>query len=644
MNDVSFFWVAFGAYLAAALVLLTATAWRGAERLARAGRGLVWLGLGVHSISIAWRAFILGTDSPALFFEKLATAFSAGPAWRAVVFVCLFVVPLAAAGLAVAWRRHRVVWLPGLAVAFLVELILLDFLDFTRMPIEKVYEYLSLAAWGSAVGLLALSSRVRLLALDAILAIGACLLTVFAAVQPKSIELQLVPALQSYWLFIHVSLTSLAYAVFGLAFVVGAMLLVGLYDRSRMGRKAWRRVLLTSAVAKGLAAALVAAVVLGGLTLSFRQVAYAPVELSTQGGGTDQAPPVRAIHVIRYGAALVGAFATCSYVLFWLLYPFLRDRDDRSGFGSFLLVVSALAFFAASMVLAGVLRRQEAAISRLHQQRGELAGLVQELEHSATKVLTREAMASRIRTLRDLARQARAILAKARWLPLDAEKHARLADDPLYRSLEDLYRKTGARWKTTIRYKDIKEIGRELTRRADLLEDVAARLRFPADVASLRRLDREFYDELLRRETGAVLPRGPAGQLAAFVGLASLIAVPIGLALWVLLPKLAGRLPGVERLDRIGYGAIAVAYPLFTFGALFAGAIWAHFAWGAWWSWDPKEVGSLIAWVLYTVYLHQRHREGLSPRVAAIAAVLGFLACTLSLAGNAFLGGLHAYS
>ena len=173
---------------------------------------------------------------------------------------------------------------------------------------------------------------------------------------------------------------------------------------------------------------------------------------------------------------------------------------------------------------------------------------------------------------------------------------------------------------------------------------MAARLRFPADVASLRRLDREFYDELLRRETGAVLPRGPAGQLAAFVGLASLIAVPIGLALWVLLPKLASRLPGVERLDRIGYGAIAVAYPLFTFGALFAGAIWAHFAWGAWWSWDPKEVGSLIAWVLYTVYLHQRHREGLSPRVAAIAAVLGFLACTLSLAGNAFLGGLHAYS
>ena len=104
------------------------------------------------------------------------------------------------------------------------------------------------------------------------------------------------------------------------------------------------------------------------------------------------------------------------------------------------------------------------------------------------------------------------------------------------------------------------------------------------------------------------------------------------------------RLPDARRLDGISHTAIAVAYPVFTFGALFAGAIWAHFAWGSWWGWDPKEVGSLVAWVLYTLYLHQRYREGLTPRAAAVFAMLGFLAATLSLAGNAFLGGLHAYS
>jgi len=646
MNDVSFFWVAFGAYLGAALVLFTTMAWRGADRLARVGRGLVWLGLLAHSVSIGWRAFVLGTDAPTLFFEKLASAMSAGPAWRAVVFVLIFVVPLAGAALALIARRNRLVWLPVLAVAFLVELILFDFLDFTRMPIEKVYEYLSLAAWGSAVGLLAISPRVKLAALDATMAAGSCLLTVFAAVQPKSIELQLVPALQSYWLFIHVSLTSLAYAIFALAFVVGAMLLVRLYDRSRARGAPWRRLILTSGVAKMVSAALVAAVVLSGLTLSFRQVAYAPVELSqhAEGHEADKAPPVRPIHIFRYGAALLGAYSFGSFVLFWLLYPLLRHRGDQSGIGSFLLVVCALAFFAACLVLAGVVRGQESAISRLHQERGELSGLAEELQHSETKVFVADGMASRIERLRALARQARTILAKARWLPLDAEKHARLGDDPLYRSLAELYRQAGARWKTTIRYKDIKQIGRELRRRANLLEAVAARLTFPADLDTLRRLDKQLYDELVRRETSAILPRGPAGQLAAFVGLATLISIPIGLALWVLLPRMAERLPSAESLDRIGYGAIAVGYPLFTFGALFAGAIWAHFAWGAWWSWDPKEVGSLVAWVLYTVYLHQRHREGMSPRVAAIAAVLGFIACTLSLAGNAFLGGLHAYS
>ena len=132
--------------------------------------------------------------------------------------------------------------------------------------------------------------------------------------------------------------------------------------------------------------------------------------------------------------------------------------------------------------------------------------------------------------------------------------------------------------------------------------------------------------------------------MAAFVGLAFLLAIPIGFGLHALACRARPALPDAKRLDAVSYKAIAVAYPVFTFGALFAGAIWAHFAWGAWWSWDPKEVGSLVGWVLYTLYLHQRYREGISPRVAAVAGILGFIAATLSLAGNAFLSGLHAYS
>ena len=50
----------------------------------------------------------------------------------------------------------------------------------------------------------------------------------------------------------------------------------------------------------------------------------------------------------------------------------------------------------------------------------------------------------------------------------------------------------------------------------------------------------------------------------------------------------------IDILDEINYRAVSLAYPLYTVGALFAGAIWAEQAWGSFWSWDPKEVGSLL--------------------------------------------------
>jgi cytochrome c-type biogenesis protein CcsB len=105
----------------------------------------------------------------------------------------------------------------------------------------------------------------------------------------------------------------------------------------------------------------------------------------------------------------------------------------------------------------------------------------------------------------------------------------------------------------------------------------------------------------------------------------------------------AGRLPSLELLDEINHRAVAIGYPLFTIGALFAGAIWAHNAWGAFWSWDPKEVGSLIIWLFYTGYLHARlQRDWRGPR-AAMMSILGFVMTLLSFGGNMVLGGNHAY-
>ena len=99
----------------------------------------------------------------------------------------------------------------------------------------------------------------------------------------------------------------------------------------------------------------------------------------------------------------------------------------------------------------------------------------------------------------------------------------------------------------------------------------------------------------------------------------------------------------LDTLEEINYKALSIGYPLFTIGALFAGAIWAYEAWGSFWSWDPKEVGSLIIWLFYTLFFHGRYQRGWRGQRAAWMSVIGFVMILLSFFGNIFLGGQHAY-
>ncbi len=96
-------------------------------------------------------------------------------------------------------------------------------------------------------------------------------------------------------------------------------------------------------------------------------------------------------------------------------------------------------------------------------------------------------------------------------------------------------------------------------------------------------------------------------------------------------------------LDEVNYRAVTLGYPLYTLGALFAGAIWAESAWGSFWSWDPKEVGALIIWLFYSAFLHARYNRGWSGSRTAILSLTGFAMMMLSFFGNYFFGGLHAY-
>jgi cytochrome c-type biogenesis protein CcsB len=105
------------------------------------------------------------------------------------------------------------------------------------------------------------------------------------------------------------------------------------------------------------------------------------------------------------------------------------------------------------------------------------------------------------------------------------------------------------------------------------------------------------------------------------------------------------RLPSAARLDEIAFRVNAFAFPIWTFAALIAGPIWAQYAWGRYWGWDPKEVWAFITWVVYAGYLHARATAGWKGRAAAILCLVGFATFLFNFIGvNLFVGGLHSYA
>ena len=105
------------------------------------------------------------------------------------------------------------------------------------------------------------------------------------------------------------------------------------------------------------------------------------------------------------------------------------------------------------------------------------------------------------------------------------------------------------------------------------------------------------------------------------------------------------RIPASPEIDQVAYRVHAFAFPIWTFAALIAGPIWAQYAWGRYWGWDPKEVWAFITWVVYAGYLHARATAGWKGKAAAILALVGFATFVFNFVGvNLFVGGLHSYA
>jgi cytochrome c-type biogenesis protein CcsB len=103
------------------------------------------------------------------------------------------------------------------------------------------------------------------------------------------------------------------------------------------------------------------------------------------------------------------------------------------------------------------------------------------------------------------------------------------------------------------------------------------------------------------------------------------------------------RLPSLQTLDEINYRLITLGFPLLTL-AIITGVLWAQSAWGSYWSWDPREVWSLITWFIYAIILHARLIAGWRGKKASLLSIIGFLTILVAFFGIKLLRkGLHVF-
>jgi cytochrome c-type biogenesis protein CcsB len=140
----------------------------------------------------------------------------------------------------------------------------------------------------------------------------------------------------------------------------------------------------------------------------------------------------------------------------------------------------------------------------------------------------------------------------------------------------------------------------------------------------------------------AVVGYGAAGLASALACLYFIRCRARGSDGWI-----SDRLPTAAVLDRATYKSVRFAFPFLTLLNV-TGAVWAYYAWGRYWGWDPKETWSLITWLVYVFYLHARYRGSWgAPKLNAVVLV-GLATIMFTFLGvnqlAAFSESLHSYA
>lgn len=156
---------------------------------------------------------------------------------------------------------------------------------------------------------------------------------------------------------------------------------------------------------------------------------------------------------------------------------------------------------------------------------------------------------------------------------------------------------------------------------------------------------------LFYKESGPLMPALKSGWLTFHVITAvisySLISLSFVTAVFsLILDKYRSNkeLPPSALLEYMTDRFITLSFPFLTL-LIITGAVWAEYAWGRFWSWDPKETWALITWLVYLIYLHGTRMRGWRGRKIIYFAIFGFFVVMFTFFGvNLLLSGLHSYN
>lgn len=104
-----------------------------------------------------------------------------------------------------------------------------------RLPLSNQYEFATSFAWGICLCFLVFLWKYKFQALGAFVTPVIFLIIGYAAMQSREVR-DLMPALRSYWLGIHVSCAIISYGAFGVSFAVSLMFLL---RRKMQGNSFW---------------------------------------------------------------------------------------------------------------------------------------------------------------------------------------------------------------------------------------------------------------------------------------------------------------------------------------------------------------------------------------------------------------------